>query len=92
MKITVMVPGPLRTYCGGASQVEVADASSVGAVLDQLKSKFPQLHHGVRDEAGGVRRHINIFVNSDNTRDLQGMDTAVQDGDVVTILPAVSGG
>jgi molybdopterin converting factor small subunit len=50
------------------------------------------LYRNVCDETGAVRRHLNIFVNSDNVRDLDGVDTTLMPGDVVTILPAVSGG
>jgi molybdopterin converting factor small subunit len=50
------------------------------------------LHRNICDETGRVRRHINVFVNSSHMRDLEGLDTALAPGDVVTILPAVSGG
>ena len=52
----------------------------------------PRLYRNVCDETGAVRRHLNVFVNSDNVRDLDGVDTTLTPGDVVTILPAVSGG
>ena len=52
----------------------------------------PRLYRNVCDETGTVRRHLNVFVNSDNVRDLDGVDTTLTPGDVVTILPAVSGG
>ena len=89
--ITVFIPGPLRDYCDGASQLSLA-AATVRAILDQFEQHRPALHRNIRDETGKVRPHLNLFVNSDNVRDLQGLDTSLAAGDVVTILPAVSGG
>jgi molybdopterin converting factor small subunit len=89
--ITIYVPGPLRVYCDGASKLSLS-APTVRAALDQLELHHEPLHRNIRDEAGAVRRHLGIFVNSDHVRDLQGLDTALAPGDVVTILPAVSGG
>ena len=91
LNITVYLPGPLRVYCGGASEIFLS-AATVGAALDQLEHQYEPLHRNIRDEAGVVRRHLGIFVNFDHVRDLQGLDTVLAPGDVVTILPAVSGG
>ena len=89
--ITIYVPGPLRTYCGGREQLSFA-ASTVRAALDELERSQAALYRNVCDETGTVRRHLNVFVNSDNVRDLNGVDTKLAPGDVVTILPSVSGG
>ena len=89
--ITIHVPGPLRTYCQGASQLSSA-APTVRAALDDLARTQSALYRNVCDETGAVRRHLNVFVNSDNVRDLDGVNTTLTPGDVVTILPAVSGG
>jgi sulfur-carrier protein len=89
--ITLHVPGPLRTYCGGASQLSIS-AHTVRAALEDLERSQSALYRNVCDETGTVRRHLNVFVNSDNVRDLAGVDTTLTAGDVVTILPAVSGG
>jgi molybdopterin converting factor small subunit len=89
--ITIHVPGPLRAYCGGATQIPVS-AGTVRAVLLDLERSQSALYRNLCDETGKVRRHLNVFVNSDNVRDLDGIDTALSPGDVVTILPAVSGG
>jgi MoaD family protein len=91
MSVTVYVPGPLRDYCGGASRLTVS-AASVRDVLEDFERRHPSLYRGVCDETGAVRRHINLFVNSTHVRDREGLDTALSAGDVVTILPAVSGG
>lgn len=89
--ITIHVPGPLRVYCEGASQLSLS-APTVRVALEQLEQRHSSLYRNVCDETGKVRRHLNIFVNSDHMRDLNGVDTALAAGDVVTILPAVSGG
>jgi sulfur-carrier protein len=91
VSVTVFVPGPLREYCGGAAKLMVT-ACDVRATLEELERRYPALHRNIRDETGAVRRHINVFVNTDNVRDGKGLDTALSPGDVVTILPAVSGG
>jgi molybdopterin converting factor small subunit len=85
------VYGDLRVYCGGASQIAIS-APTVRAALEDLKRSHAALYRNVCNEAGAVRRHLNVFVNSDNVRDLDGLDTALSPGDVLTFLPAVSGG
>ena len=89
--ITILIPGPLRTYCDGASELRIA-AATVGAALHQIEQRYPSLYGGICDETGAVRRHVNIFVNASNSRDLHGLDTALAPGDVVMVVPAVSGG
>jgi len=89
--ITIHVPGPLRSYCAGAAQLSIS-AGTVRAVLEDLERSQPALYRNVCDETGTVRRHLNVFVNSDNMRDLDGVDTALTAGDEITIVPAVSGG
>jgi sulfur-carrier protein len=89
--ITLHVPGPLRTYCAGAAELSIS-APTVRAALAALERSQPTLYRNICDETGSVRRHLNVFVNSDNVRDLDGVDTPLTPGDVVTILPAVSGG
>ena len=89
--IKIHVPGPLREYCDGASEL-VLPASSVRAALEELERRHPSLYRGVCDETGSVRRHVNLFVNTAHVRDREGLDTVLKPGDVVTILPAVSGG
>jgi molybdopterin converting factor small subunit len=89
--VTIHVYGQLRTYCAGASQLSIS-AHTVRAALEHLERSQSALYCNLCDETGKVRRHLNVFVNSDNVRDLDGVDTALTPGDVVTILPAVSGG
>jgi molybdopterin converting factor small subunit len=89
--VTIYVPGPLRSYCAGASQLSIS-AGTVRAALEDLERSQPALYRNICDETGTVRRHLNVFVNSDNMRDLDGVDTTLTAGDVMTIVPAVSGG
>ena len=91
MTITIHVPSPLRACCQGASQLSLS-AVTVRAALEQIERSHPALHRSVCDETGAVRRHVNLFVNTAHVRDCNGLDTALVAGDVLTILPAVSGG
>ncbi len=89
--ISIHVPGPLRDYCDGASTLSLS-ALTVREALAELERLHARLHRNVCDETGKLRPHLNVFVNTDNMRDLDGIDTVLKAGDVVTILPAVSGG
>ena len=89
--VTLHVYGQLRTYCSGASELSLS-ARSVRAALEDLERRNATLYRNVCDETGAVRRHLNVFVNSDHIRTLNGIDTELKPGDLLTILPAVSGG
>ena len=89
--IKVHVPGVLRPYCDGAKELQLA-AANVRAALDEIERRHPALYRNICDETGAVRRHVNVFVNTSNVRDREGLDSALAPGDLVTILPAVSGG
>jgi molybdopterin converting factor small subunit len=89
--VTIHLTAPLRPYAGGVSRLEMA-APTVKAALAELERSQPVLHRNLCDETGALRRHLNVFVNADNIRDLGGIDTALAAGDVLAFLPAVSGG
>ena len=91
MTITIVVPPPLRDSCGGAAELSLS-TPTVRAALEEIKRRHPALYQGICDETGAVRRHVNLFINESHIRDREGLDTALASGDVVTILPAVSGG
>jgi molybdopterin converting factor small subunit len=91
MSVTILVPAALRSCCKGASELSLS-ASSVRAVLEHLERSEPSLYRSVCDETGKVRRHVNLFVNTSHIRDREGLDTSLVSGDVIMILPAVSGG
>jgi len=89
--VTVFLPEPLRSYCSGIAELPLT-ARDVRDLLTRIELTQPALYPNVCDETGAVRRHLNIFVNADNVRDLDGLQTVLTDGDVVAIIPAVSGG
>jgi MoaD family protein len=89
--VTIQVPGPLRDQSGGASEIAI-DATTLRGALEALERRYPDLHRSICDETGAVRRHVNLFVNTHHMRDREGLDTPLSPGDVVAILPAVSGG
>jgi MoaD family protein len=89
--VKIHLTAPLRPYAGGAKRIEIA-APSVRAALEVLERGQPTLYRNLCDETGALRRHLNVFVNADNIKDLRGLDTALSAGDVIAFLPAVSGG
>lgn len=91
MSVTVRVPPVFRTMTGGQSQVEV-DGSTVGEVLGALEAAHPGFREKLLDEGGGLVRYVNVFVDDDDVRFLQGLDTPVPDGGTVSIMQAVAGG
>lgn len=89
--VAILVSGHLRTFSGSAPRLDLA-AATVREVLAVLEREHAPLHRAVCEETGVVRRHIGVFVNASHIRDLDGLDTVLAPGDVVTFLPAVSGG
>lgn len=89
--VAIRIPAVLRADCGGAEELSLS-APTVRAALAQLEQRHASLYRSVCDETGAVRRHVNLFVNRAHVRDLEGLDTPLVSGDVLTILPAVSGG
>ncbi len=77
--VTVHVPSMLRDCCGGATDLAIPAASVRGA-LEEIAHRHPSLHRSVCDETGAVRRHVNLFVNDDNVRDRDGLDTPLATG------------
>jgi molybdopterin synthase sulfur carrier subunit len=91
MPVKVRIPTTLRPLAGGSSEVEV-DGATVGEVLGNLDSAHPGFADRLLDEAGGLRRFVNVFVADDDVRYLQGLETPVPEGETVAIIPAVAGG
>jgi len=95
MRIRVRLPTQLRNLADGDSSVDVVVDSTpvtVSSVLDSLAVTHPALERRVRDETGRTRVHVNLFVDADNIRDLEGVETMVAEGSDVSIIPAISGG
>jgi sulfur-carrier protein len=91
MSATVRIPTPLRTLTGGSATVEV-DGATVGDVVSSLDAAHPGLGERILDDGGQVRRFVNVFVDDEDIRFQQGLDTPVRDGATVSIIPAVAGG
>lgn len=88
---TVLIPTPLRRLTGGQSKVTI-EGSDVGTLLNKLNTQFPGVSEKVFDGSGEVKRFINVFVNDDEIRSLQGLATPVKDSDRLSIVPAMAGG
>lgn len=91
MSVSVRIPTPLRKITNGTSEV-VLGASNVREMIDELEKQFPGMRDRLCDETGAVRRFVNVFVGDEDIRFLQGLDTALPDGERVSIIPAVAGG
>ena len=91
MATKVRIPTALRTLTGGAAEVAV-DGSTVGEVLKSLDAAHPGMGERLFDDAGNLRRFVNVFVAEEDIRFLDGVATPVAEGQVVSIIPAVAGG
>jgi sulfur-carrier protein len=91
MAIEVKIPTILRTYTGGAKSVE-GKGDTLSGLLDDLDSNHPGLRGRLITDEGGLHRFVNVYVNDEDVRFTGSLDTAIKDGDSVTILPAVAGG
>jgi molybdopterin synthase sulfur carrier subunit len=89
--VEVRLPTVLRSQAGGSSVVSV-DGGTIGEVLSKLVAEYPGMSGQVLTEEGALHKFVNIYVNDDDVRYLQGLDTPVPDGAEVSILPAVAGG
>jgi len=91
MSVTVRIPTPLRKLTGGADEVSI-DGANVGDIINNLEAAHPGLKERLCDEAGEIRRFVNVYVNDEDVRFLDGRATALKDGDEVSIVPAIAGG
>ena len=91
MSVTVRIPTTLRTLTAGESEVAV-DGTTVADVLGALEASHPGFRERILDDAGQLRRFVNVFVSDDDIRFLDGLETTVPDGETLSIVPAVAGG
>lgn len=91
MAVTIRIPTQLRTLSGGAAEVSV-EATTVAEALKALDTAHPGFAERLHDEAGGLRRFVNVFVAEEDIRFLDGLATPVSDGQTISIIPAVAGG
>jgi MoaD family protein len=93
MAITVELPGALQPYAGGSTEVTLEGrCATVGDALGALAGRYAGVMDRVVDERGEVRRHVNVFVDGDDIRFLDGLGTPVDEGSTIVIVPSVSGG
>lgn len=88
---TIFLPTPLRRYADGQSKVQV-EGATLGELLTNLDTTYPGLKDRLFDESGDIKRFIQVFVNEEDARALQGKDTPVGPRDEVSIVPAMAGG
>jgi sulfur-carrier protein len=92
MSVEVVLPGVLADLAGGAKHLHVDRPGTLGGLLDAVAAEHPRLDRRIRDEAGALRRFVNVYVDGDDVRFSGGLDAAVPDGAVVQVLPSVAGG
>lgn len=91
MSVSVRVPTILRPYTQGVSEVSV-EGSTLSDVLESLDSSYPGIKSRVLDDSGELRRFVNVYVDNDDVRFADGLQTNIKDGGQVSIIPAVAGG
>ncbi|MEY9839253.1 MULTISPECIES: MoaD/ThiS family protein [Streptomycetaceae] len=91
MSVSVRIPTILRTYTGGAAEV-AAEGATLAAVIDDLEANHTGIRGRILDDSGKLRRFVNVYVNEDDVRFADGLETATPDGAGVSIIPAVAGG
>ncbi len=91
MSVTVRIPTQLRNLSGNSAEVQV-EASTVAEALKALESAHPGFQERLFDDSGDLRRFVNVFLADEDIRFLQGIDSAVTDGQTISIVPAVAGG
>ena len=91
MPVQVRIPTPLRKLTHDEEVVETS-AETIGDAITDLESRYPGLQERLLDDDGQVRRFVNVYVNEEDIRFLQEMETPLKDGDEVSIIPAIAGG
>ncbi len=91
MGIAVYIPTPFRRATNNKDRVSV-DAHDVRGLLDELEGRYSGLKGLMRNEAGEIHDHVNVYVNNEGIESLQGLQTSLKDGDEVSIIPALAGG
>ena len=91
MSVLIRIPTPLRRMTNGQAQVEI-ESNTLSEMVEQLDSSYPGFKDRLLDETGELRYFVNIYLNQEDVRFLQGLDTPMKSGDEVSIVPAVAGG
>ena len=91
MSVVVRIPTPLRRMTNGQDKVEL-EAAALSAMIETLEANYPGIKERLIDENGELRYFVNIYLNGEDVRFLQGLDTTAAAGDEISIVPAVAGG
>ena len=91
MSVVVRIPTPLRKMTQNEAEVS-AEGSDIASLIDDLENNYPGIKDRICDEQGEIRRFVNIYLNDEDIRFLQGQSTSLTDGDEVSIIPAIAGG
>src|ERR687886_570093 len=91
MAVTVFIPTALRQFAGGRAEISV-EAATAGEALDKVTGEHAELRRHLYTEQGALRNFVNVYVNDDDIRHAQRLDTPVREGDMVSIIPAIAGG
>ncbi len=91
MAVKIRIPAPLRKLCKGQSMVEV-EAGTLGESLSRLDGQFPGVNQRLLNQEGKLQPFVNVFINGDDARFMQELDTPLKSGDEISIVPAVAGG
>ena len=89
--VTVRIPGPLRKLTNGVEKVQCV-GGSLATLIGELESHYPGMKDRLLDEAGAMRYFVNVYLNGEDVRFLEGLQTKIKSGDEVSIVPAVAGG
>ena len=91
MAVTVRIPTPLRRLTQNQPEVE-AEGDNIESLIENLEANYPGIKERICDESGNIRRFVNIYLNDEDIRFLDGNATAVKDGDEISVIPAIAGG
>ena len=91
MSVVVRIPTPLRKMTQNEAEVS-AEGSDIASLIDNLENNYPGIKDRICDDQGEIRRFVNIYLNDEDIRFLQGQSTSLADGDEVSIIPAIAGG
>ena len=88
---SVRIPTPLRKLTSDKDEVTIS-AANIAELIENMEAEYPGIKNRLCDESGNVRRFINLYVNNEDIRFLSGKETALKEGDIVSIIPAIAGG
>ena len=91
MSVTVRIPTPLRTFTNGVEEVKV-EGKNIGEIISNLEANYKGIKERICDDSGQIRRFINFYLNDEDIRFLNNMETPVKDGDYISVVPAIAGG